>query len=130
MKHIDPLFMAVLLILAVHFAHGAEIALTWDPPVGNEDGSELVDLAGYRLEYAPLVVYYSEAGGLITNKVLGTGSWVRVWVDAPPVSLTLVAQGYIFRVCAVSGMGMPSEWSDPLEKRVGKPQTVKLRLMP
>ena len=73
------------------------VELAWDPPVTNEDGTELVDLNGYN-------VY--------TNGSRKTSSQI------PRVTLDVEAGMYIFRVSAVDTSNNESILSDPIETTV------------
>jgi len=51
------LILSCLLLLRPAMA--AQVSLAWDPPTENMDGSPLVDLAGYRVYYAPVSLEYT-----------------------------------------------------------------------
>jgi hypothetical protein len=116
---------AVMAVLGA-VLYAGEITLAWDPPVTNVDGSPLIDLAGYRLYYAPLVVSYSEAGGVITSSVISTGAFVSVWTTNTQITLTLPSTVYQFCVTSVASLGIESLPSSNLLCRVGSPSTIKI----
>ena len=86
-------------------ATGAE-TLTWTPPTQNEDGSPLMNLAGYR-------VYWGRSGESLSNSVR---------IDNPSVTRYVVenlAPGdYEFAVTAVNARGVESRFSNIKAKTI------------
>ena len=86
-------------------ATGSE-TLTWTPPTQNEDGSTLVNLAGYR-------VYWGRSGESLSNSVR---------IDNPSVTRYIVenlAPGdYEFAVTAVNARGVESRFSNIKAKTI------------
>jgi hypothetical protein len=74
--------------------------LSWTPPTENEDGTPLVDLAGYR-------VYWGRTGGAFTNSVrIDNPSVTRYVVDK------LAPGDYEFAVTAMNNYGVESRFSN------------------
>jgi hypothetical protein len=110
-------------------AHAGDIKLAWDAPTNNVDGSPLIDLAGYRVRYVPVVVAYSEAtNGVITWMVVSTSAApTTVWTTNTSLALTIPSTVYSFTVAAVAGLGVESAPSSNVLSRVGSPTTLKLQ---
>ncbi len=82
------------------------VELTWTPPTQNEDGSQLLDLAGYR-------IYWGTSSGNYTDSVT---------IDNPGLTSFLVenlAPGtYEFVATSFNNRGTESEYSNPKTKIV------------
>ena len=117
--------MVALMLFCAH-SWAVDVTLAWDAPTTNLDGSPLIDLAGYRLYFAPLVVSYSEAGGVITSSVISTGATITAWTTNTQITLSLPSTVFQFYVTAVASLGVESGPSSNLVARVGSPSTIKL----
>lgn len=53
-------FSSFLLLLNVNTAFAATVSLSWNPPTANTDGSQLTDLAGYKVYYGTISGYYTQ----------------------------------------------------------------------
>jgi hypothetical protein len=77
----------------------ASTTLSWTPPTLNEDGTTLVDLAGYK-------IYYGKSSGSYTNSIR---------VDNPTVTTYLVENlspdTYYFAATAFNASGVESRYS-------------------
>jgi hypothetical protein len=85
--------------------HSVELA--WEIPTSTEDGSNLNDLAGYRIHYGRRADALTEA----------------VEITSPGINLyrveNLAAGTYYFAVSAVSSTGVESELSNVISREVG-----------
>lgn len=115
-------------------AAGAGLAgtapIAWDAPTTNVDGTPLVDLAGVRLYYAPVVLEYREVNGIVEwLRIVRTGPTNVVYVPAPATSVTVTntSRVYEFWAVTVAQGGVTSAPSAAATIRVGLPTTVKLR---
>ena len=116
----------VFFLMFTMTAYPGTVSLAWDPPTNNVDGSDLTDLSGYRVYYAPLVMYYNESPiYVVTNTVLSTGSVSKIWCTTNSISITIPSKVYIFWVTAVDGLGSESDKSLPLTYRVGTISTIQ-----
>jgi len=101
----------VLALLLPLQALAGSVTLTWTPPTENTDGTELTDLAGYRL-------YWGTSSGAYTD-----GS---VSIDSPGVTIYVVdnlpAGTYYFVATAVNSAGIESDYSNEATKTVLPPQ--------
>lgn len=121
-------FIALACLLSTaSLSRAGDITLAWDRPTTNEDGTALIDLAGYRVRYAPLVVAYSESNSVLNWLVVSTGAVTTVWTTNTTLKLTPVSTVYAFSVTAVAGLGVESAPSSNLLARVGLPTTLKLQ---
>lgn len=74
------IILAVLLCCAINpcigtIAIGASITLSWDAPTTNEDGTQLTDLAGYKIYYSKISGIYDkllvvDAGNVLTKTLV------------------------------------------------------------
>lgn len=75
------------------------VALDWQPPTENEDGTPLTDLAGYK-------IYYGKDSGLYSNEII---------IDDPGVTTHLVSNllpdTYYFSATAYNSTGIESSFS-------------------
>ena len=92
-------------MLAAGAATGA-VTLNWTPPTENEDGTQLMDLAGYRL-------YWSRNGGAYSPPVtINNPSVTRYFVD------NLAPGTYEFVATSLNGAGVESRYSNAITKIV------------
>lgn len=103
---IDSAWISVLLMLlclsVADAGPGAEVALEWDPPTNNVDGTKLTDLAGHRLHYGTASRAYTgvvEVGNVSRATVTGL-AW---------------ATTYYFAAMAHAEGGEESAFSDELQ---------------
>jgi hypothetical protein len=81
-------------------------ALKWTPPIENEDGTPLVNLAGYR-------IYWGRDGESLSNSVqINNPSVTRYVVD------NLVPGDYEFAVTAVNERGVESRHSNIIARTI------------
>lgn len=101
----------VLLLFAPSFVFAKTLLFTWTPPTTNEDGTELTDLAGYKL-------YQSEASG-----VYGTTFVLIENKDAKEYTLNNVAadKPYYYVMTAYDTSGNESEHSNEVKVDHGAP---------
>lgn len=78
--------------------------LSWMPPLENEDGSQLVDLAGYR-------VYWGAEPGSYTNSATITNPGITTYVVE-----NLTAGTYVFVATAFNAAGVESMFSNSVTK--------------
>ena len=92
---------------------GADAFLAWDPPVINEDGSELTDLVGYRVYWGTSSGSYTKSEDVITGatsaRIGGLGPGKR----------------YYFTVTAINSAAMESPFSEELVWTVPLPDRDK-----
>jgi hypothetical protein len=82
------------------------VTLSWSPPTQNEDGSQLLDLAGYR-------VYWSRDGGALgPPTTINNASVTRFVVD------NLTPGTYEFVATSVNTAGVESRFSNPVTRVV------------
>lgn len=82
---------------------GGYVEMTWTAPTKNADGSDLDDLAGYKIHYGPLSGSYT--GGTIEIDTIATTNY----------DIQSVCSGYCcFVVVAVDNAGNESAYSDEL----------------
>jgi hypothetical protein len=92
-------------VLAAGAATGS-VTLNWTPPTENEDGTQLMDLAGYRL-------YWSRNGGAYNPPVtINNPSVTRYFVD------NLAPGTYEFVATSLNGAGVESRFSNAITKIV------------
>jgi len=113
----------LLIGLAGKAAFGGTVNVEWEPPTDP-------DLAGVRVYYAPAVVTYTEAAGILTwQTVAVVGPTNSVWAAAPTNRATITATTGPYALWAVACYPYGAE-SDPcsnLYTRIGKATTIKLR---
>lgn len=85
---------------------GDAVALSWNPPTTNVDGSNLTDLAGYRVYYGTNLGEYPHM-----VEVDGPAETRRVVADLPPAT-------YYFVVTAYDAKGNESEHSNVAIKTI------------
>lgn len=82
----------------------ASVSLSWNPPTTNVDGSQLTDLAGYK-------IYYGRNPGSYTDSVR---------IDNPGITNfvvdNLVADTYYFAASAINASGFESRLSSETQK--------------
>lgn len=83
------------------------VTLSWTPPVENEDGSPLLDLAGYNLYWGRVSLQYDESLS-IDNPGLTT-----YVLDGLPRYQT-----FYFVITALNSKGVESEYSNEASKTV------------
>jgi len=90
-------------VLAAGAATGS-VTLAWTPPTQNEDGSQITDLAAYR-------VYWGKEPGIYTNSVR---------IDNPSVTRYVVGNltpgPYDFAVTSINSAGIESRYSNPVTR--------------
>ena len=82
------------------------VTLNWTPPTENEDGSQLMNLAGYRL-------YWGRDGGALSNTVTINNPSVTRYVVG-----NLTPGTYEFAATAINGDGVESRFSNGVTKVV------------
>lgn len=91
---------AITFSVTVTTIGSASVTLSWTPPVENEDGTTLTDLAGYY-------IYYGDTQGTYPNSIR---------VDNPSVSTYIVdnltPNTYYFVATSFSSMGIESAYSN------------------
>ena len=84
----------------------ASVTLSWTPPTQNEDGTNLVDLAGY-------VIYYGRESGQYSH---------QLHIDNPGISSyvveNLVPDTYYFASTAINVAGVQSDFSNEISKLI------------
>ena len=91
---------AITFSITVTTIGSASVTLSWTPPVENEDGTTLTDLAGYY-------IYYGDTQGTYPNSIR---------VDNPSVSTYIVdnltPNTYYFVATSFNSMGIESAYSN------------------
>ncbi len=80
------------------------VTLAWDAPTTNEDGSDLTDLAGYR-------VYYGTSSGSYTNSV-NIGNITGATINS------LSSGTWYFAITAYNSSGIESSYSTELSTTI------------
>jgi len=92
-------------VVAAGTATGS-VTLNWTPPTQNEDGSQLTDLAGYR-------ILWSRDGGTFSNSVrINNPSVTRYVVE------NLTPGTYEFAATAINAAGVESRFSNAITKTI------------
>lgn len=104
-------YLLATALLLSSLAYAGDVTLTWTPPTQNTDGSELTDLAGYR-------IYYGTA----------SASYTQTIEVANPGATSLVVEGlaegtYYFAATAINASGIESDYSNEAAKVVEPPPT-------
>ena len=88
--------------LAVTTIGSASVTLSWTPPTQNDDGSNLNDLAGYKIYYGPEPGQYEE----------------QLRVDNPSISTYVVGDlsptTYYFAATAYNSRGLESDFTNEI----------------
>ena len=82
------------------------VTLSWSAPTQNEDGSALIDLAGYR-------IHYGTASGRYTNSIQIDSAGIVTYVVE-----NLAADTYYFAASAINRAGVESRYSSESMKVV------------
>ena len=102
---IDSSALAPFSIDVVQAALGS-VTLSWTPPTENDDGSPLLNLAGYN-------IYYGVSRGNYPN---------RINIDNPGIAIYVVDNltpgSYYFVASAINDIGVESNFSNEIEKMV------------
>lgn len=99
-------FTALLAVIFSYQVLAGDATLTWEPPTGNTDGSELTNLAGYRL--------YRSVDGSEFSLLADVNN---------PATLTYIDGGldggdYCYNVTAYNALALESEPQGPVCKTV------------
>ena len=78
--------------------------LSWDTPTNNTDGTELTDLAGYK-------VYYGTSSGVYDNVIDVADVTTYTLTDISPAT-------YYFAVTAYDELGNESDYSNEVSKTI------------
>jgi len=78
--------------------------LSWDTPTNNTDGTELTDLAGYK-------VYYGTSSGVYDNVIDVADVTTYTLTDIAPAT-------YYFAVTAYDELGNESDYSNEVSKTI------------
>ena len=90
--------------VSVDQAGNLSTTLSWTAPLENEDGSQLMDLAGYKL-------YWGTSSGVYTNSVTIDNPGITTYVVD-----NLVPGTYEFVATAFNASGVESRYSNPATK--------------
>ena len=82
--------------------------LSWTPPTENTDGSELQDLAGYKIYYGPSSGNYCNS---ITILIADSASLSYLVED-------LANSGWYFVMTAFNSVGIESDYSEEVSKTI------------
>ncbi len=104
------LLVSMLILIGAVTVFAGEATLSWDPPVTNEDGSPLTDLAGYK-------IYYGTTSGNYTNSI-DVGNVTTYTVINLTEGLT-----YFFVVSAYDTLGNESDYSNEVSKKIESEDT-------
>ena len=96
--------------VSISLAHGASgtALLFWEAPTENTDGSELTDLAGYK-------IYYGTSSGNYCNSITLLSSELAL-LDY--LVQNLADSGWYFVITAFNSLGIESEYSEEVFKRI------------
>ncbi len=127
---------ALVILSLISISYGVDVKLAWDAPTNNTDGSALVDLTGYNVDYvrmaASSVIKSNKVESLYFLPIQTTTVFFASSTNAPVGTVTetnmvnLQSGLYIFTVRAVAATGVESTNSKAVTNRVGKPSTVPL----
>ena len=100
---LSGIMVCLIIVLAVNSIFAASAVLSWSPPTTNADGTELNDLAGYR-------VYYGTESGNYSESIV-VGNVVTYEVNNLSAGAT-----YYFATSAYNTAGKESQSSDEINK--------------
>ncbi len=105
LHHLQYVILLSALFSLTPLLNASNVAIAWDPPTSNTDGSALTDLAGYRL-------YHGTASGVYTeNSAVANGSTLTL-------SNLLSGGTHYFAVTALNSAGAEGAYSDELALRI------------
>ena len=95
---------AITFSITVTTIGSASVTLSWTPPVENEDGTTLTDLAGYY-------IYYGDTAGLYPNSIRINNPSISTYVVD-----NLTPNTYYFVATSFNSMGVESAYSNEATK--------------